>query len=218
MVQEFSLPYLGASFAISDINMRRYLLFTPTAAFTVAHPVYACWVYNWAYQTWAQYDFSMFPGGVCGGGDGIQAFIGQAAPRVILGGQSPPTLYYQPDPRIGTDPAGPFQSTVLTGLSDLSAGDAQAGYSRHKTVRRLAVSGTASAPGGRIALSVLTSENGVTTRLIGPLTALLTGALPATVWPDVTGVWFALQFDDGAQGIPFDWQSAWVDIEMAGDR
>jgi hypothetical protein len=214
---DFNLRYPDAAFAISDIAMRRYVLFTPTTAFTVGTPTYACWVYDWAYQTWGQYDFPNLPGGVCGGGDGIQTFVGQVAPRLILGGQSPPALYYQPDPRIGTDPAGPFRSTVLTGLSDLSGGAAQGLYSQQKTLRRLAVT---SFPGstGLIAVSVLASDNGVTTRQIGPLTAPLQGNLPATVWPDVTAVWFALQFDDNAQGVAFDLVSAAVDVEMAGDR
>lgn len=217
MCQAFNLPVLGAAFAISDINMRRYVLFVPTSSFTAAQPTYACWVYNWAYQTWAQFDFQAFPGGVCGGGDGIQSFIGQVAPRIILGGQSPPALYYQPDPRIGTDPAGPFRSAVLTGLSDLSGGAAQGLYGQRKIMRRLAVT---SFPGsaGTIAVSVLASDNGVITRQIGPLTAPLAGNLPATVWPDVTGVWFALQFDDLSQGVPFDLVNATVDVETAGDR
>jgi hypothetical protein len=213
----FNQPYAGAAFAISDINMRRYVLFTPTDKFTPGTPDYACWVYNWAYQTWAQYDFPNIPGGVCGGGDGIQTFIGQVDPRIILGGQSPPALYYQPDPRIGTDPAGPFRSYVLTGLSDLSNGQPQPAYSQRKTLRRLAVT---SWPGstGTIAVSVLASDNGVASGEIGPLVAALNGNLPATVWPDVTAVWFALQFDDQRQSVPFDLVSAMVDIEMAGDR
>jgi hypothetical protein len=217
MVQAMNLPYLGAAFAISDINMRRYVLFTPTPAFTVATPDYACWVFNWAYQTWAQYDFSNLPGGVCGGGDGIQTFIGQVAPRLILGGQSPPALYYQPDPRIGTDPAGPFRSYVLTGLSDMSGDQPAAVYSQYKTVRRFAVT---SWPGstGAINMSVFASDNGVTTRQIGPIAASLAGNLPATMWPDVTAVWFGLQFDDGSQSVPFDLVTATVDVEMAGDR
>jgi hypothetical protein len=215
--QDYALPNEAAAFAISDIAMRRYLLFTPTEAFTVGHPVYACWVYNWLYQTWATYEFAL-PGGVCGGGDGIQRFIGQIAPRVVIGGQDPPAMYYAPDPRLGVDAGGPFQSAVLTGLSDLSGGDANAVYSRHKTLRRFAVSGTAVMPGVQIALSVMASDNGIATRQIGPITAGLTGALPATVWPDVTAVWFALQMDDQAQSVPFDLDTAYVDVEMAGDR
>jgi hypothetical protein len=212
----FNQPYAMAAFAISDINMRRYVLFTPTAAFTPGTPDYACWVYNWAYNSWATYTYAI-PGGVCGGGDGIQTFIGQVDPRIILGGQSPPALYYQPDPRTGTDPAGPFRSYVLTGLSDLSQGGPQGTYSQHKTVRRLAIT---SGPGssGTINLSVFASDNGVTTRQIGPIQAALSGTLPATMWPDVTAVWFALQFDDQSGLVPFDLVGATVDVEMAGDR
>jgi hypothetical protein len=215
--QTFNLAYPQAPFAISDIAMRRYLLFTPTLAFTVAHPVYACWVYNWLYQTWTQYDLATIPGGVSGGGDGTQVFLGQVAPRVVLGGQAPGALYYQPDPLTGVDAGGPFRSAVVTGLSDLSTGTDQAIYGRHKTLRRIALVSSPDSVGGMY-LSVLASDNGTTTRQIGPLGVALRAGLPATVWPDVTAVWFALQFDDRAQGQPFELHSAYVDVEMAGDR
>jgi hypothetical protein len=212
-----NLAYAGAAFAVSDINLRRYVLFIPTAGFTLAQPLYRSVVFNWADQTWAEWDLATLPGGVCGGGEGTQTFLGQVAPQLVFGGVAPPALYYQPTPPIGIDAGGAFRSYVTTGLSDLSGGDAQAVYARHKTMRRCAITSSADSLGG-LFVSVLASENGVSTREIGPLSVMLQGPLPATVWPDVTAAWFALRFDDQAQGRPFELQSAWIDIEIAGDR